>query len=142
MIFLSPSFTKMPIARPGAPIKRLSSPRLRVPLSEQFPKTFLRFLCPLAAPISTQLVSMDAPTSSRIAAAKAGDERAAGELIDEFHARIYAFLRRLTGNETDAEDLTQRTFARVWTSLGRFAGRSSIAAWIQAGARLAKTHAG
>lgn len=73
---------------------------------------------------------MEATSLSRIAAARAGDERAAGQLIEEFHARIYAFLRRLTGNDSDAEDLTQRTFARVWTSLNSFAGRSSVASWI------------
>lgn len=72
---------------------------------------------------------MDTPLQ-QIAAAQAGDERAAGQLIAEFHARIYAFLRRLTGSDQDAEDLTQRTFARVWTSLANFAGRSSISSWI------------
>ncbi len=73
---------------------------------------------------------MDATSPSLIAAAQTGDERAAGELIEDFHARIYAFLRRLAGNDADAEDLTQRTFARVWTSLNSFAGRSSVASWI------------
>ncbi len=73
---------------------------------------------------------MEATSASRIAAAQAGDERAAGELIAEFHQRIYAFLRRLAGNDADAEDLTQRTFTRVWTSLESYAGRSSVASWI------------
>lgn len=54
----------------------------------------------------------------------------AERLIDEFHARIYAFLRRLTGNDQDAEDLTQRTFLKAWSSLASFAGRSSESSWL------------
>jgi RNA polymerase sigma-70 factor, ECF subfamily len=65
-----------------------------------------------------------------IAAAQAGDLHAANRLIEEFHKRVYAFLRRLAGNDSDAEDLTQRTFARVWSSLDTFAGRSGVASWI------------
>ncbi|MBX3733826.1 MAG: RNA polymerase sigma factor [Verrucomicrobiae bacterium] len=67
---------------------------------------------------------------SRIAAAQAGDPQAAGELVSEHHERVFAYLRRLAGNDADAEDLTQRTFARVWTSLSRFSGHSSISSWI------------
>ena len=73
---------------------------------------------------------MEATSASRIAAAQAGDERAAGELVEEFQARIYAFLRRLVRTDADAEDLTQRTFAQAWTSLESFSGRSSVASWI------------
>ena len=54
---------------------------------------------------------MEAPPDPLVAAALAGDEAAAGKLIAEYHARIFAFLRRLAGNDADAEDLTQRTFA-------------------------------
>jgi RNA polymerase sigma-70 factor (ECF subfamily) len=68
--------------------------------------------------------------NSWIPAAQAGDRDAADRLIEEFHKRIYAFLRRLTGNDSDAEDLTQRTFARVWSSLNTFAGLSSVSSWI------------
>lgn len=74
--------------------------------------------------------NMEASAPLWIAAAQAGDVHAAGQLITGFHARIYAFLRRLAGNDHDAEDLTQRTFARVWTSLGTFAGNSSVSAWM------------
>src|SRR2546428_1321284 len=52
------------------------------------------------------------------------------ELIELFYERIYGFLRRLTANDADAADLTQRTFSRVWQKLPTFAGRSSPASWI------------
>jgi len=52
------------------------------------------------------------------------------ELIDLFYERIYGFLRRLTANDEDAADLTQRTFSRMLQKLSSFAGRSSPGSWI------------
>jgi RNA polymerase sigma-70 factor (ECF subfamily) len=62
--------------------------------------------------------------------AQRGDPDAAGELIELFYERVYAFLRRLSGNDADGADLTQRTFSRVWQALPTFAGRSSVSSWI------------
>lgn len=59
-----------------------------------------------------------------------GDHGATTELIEVFYEKIYAFLRRLTGNEADAADLTQRSFSRVWQALPGFSGRSSVSSWI------------
>jgi RNA polymerase sigma-70 factor (ECF subfamily) len=63
-------------------------------------------------------------------AARGGDRAAVIQLIELFYGRIYAFLRRLSGQDADAADLTQRTFARVWQALPSFAGRSSVSSWI------------
>lgn len=63
-------------------------------------------------------------------AAARGELSAATELVDRFYQPVYAFLRRLAGSEPDAADLTQRTFARVWSALPRFAGRSTLNAWL------------
>jgi RNA polymerase sigma-70 factor (ECF subfamily) len=65
-----------------------------------------------------------------VEAARGGQPSAAVELIELFYGRIYAFLRRLTANEADAADLTQRTFSRVWQALPGFAGRASVSSWI------------
>ena len=59
-----------------------------------------------------------------------GERVAEVDLIDLFYERIYAFLRRLSFNDADAADLTQRTFGRVWQSLPTFSGRSSVGSWI------------
>ncbi len=59
-----------------------------------------------------------------------GEQVAAVDFVDFFYEKIYAFLRRLSGNETDAADLTQRTFSRVWEALPSFSGRSSVASWV------------
>ena len=73
---------------------------------------------------------MDLQANQLVDRARHGDEAAAGQLIGLFYERIYAFLRRLAGNDADAADLTQRTFTRVWQSLPSFAGRSSVGSWI------------
>lgn len=67
--------------------------------------------------------------------ARDGDTTAASELILLHHERIFAFLRRLCGNDEDAADLTQRTFVRAWSALSSYAGRSSFSTWLHGIAR-------
>lgn len=62
--------------------------------------------------------------------ARDGDATAASELVMRHHGRIFAFLRRLCGNDEDAQDLTQRTFAKAWQALPSYAGRSSFSTWL------------
>jgi len=62
--------------------------------------------------------------------AKSADKNAACELLEIYHADIFAYLRRLCGNRQDAEDLTQQTFFKVWSSLGSFTGRSEFSTWL------------
>src|SRR5262245_35034619 len=62
--------------------------------------------------------------------AKTGDISAASELVGLFYERIYAYFRRLCGNEEDAADLTQKTFFKVWTSLASYQWRSSFSTWL------------
>src|SRR4051794_18395005 len=62
--------------------------------------------------------------------AKAGDTAAASALIDLHYQRIFSYFRRLCGNDQDAEDLTQKTFLKIWSALGSFQGRSSFSTWI------------
>ena len=59
-----------------------------------------------------------------------GNTSAASDLVREFHQLIFAYLRRLTGNDSDAGDLCQVTFLKVWQSLPRFRGQSSVSTWI------------
>jgi RNA polymerase sigma-70 factor (ECF subfamily) len=47
-----------------------------------------------------------------------------------YYADIYSYLRRLCGSTADAEDLTQQTFLKVWSSLDGFAGRSKFSTWL------------
>lgn len=62
--------------------------------------------------------------------AKAGDLAAAGELVALHYQKIFAFFRRWCANDADAEDLTQKTFAKVWAALPSYQGRASFSTWI------------
>ena len=62
--------------------------------------------------------------------AKKTDKDAACELLKIYYADIYSYLRRLCGSRHDAEDLTQQTFLKVWSSLDGFAGRSKFSTWL------------
>jgi RNA polymerase sigma-70 factor, ECF subfamily len=62
--------------------------------------------------------------------ARNGEVAAASELVTAFYQRIFAYLRRLSGNDEDAADLTQKTFARTWQSLGSYQRRSSFSTWL------------
>ncbi|MHC4574762.1 MAG: RNA polymerase sigma factor [Planctomycetota bacterium] len=62
--------------------------------------------------------------------AKAGDRRAAAELLGLSYEKVFNYLRRLCGSAADAEDLTQETFAKVWSALGDFRGQSAFSSWV------------
>ena len=62
--------------------------------------------------------------------AQAGDTDAARTLVDLTYERIYAYVRRLSGQDEDAADLTQKTFGKAWNSLHTFGGRSSFSTWL------------
>ena len=61
---------------------------------------------------------------------KKEDKSAASELLQIFYMDIYTYLMRLCGNQQNAEDLTQQTFLKVWTSFDSFAGRSRFSTWL------------
>ncbi len=58
-------------------------------------------------------------------------ERNAQETLYRDHVdRVLVFARQLTGNQADAEDLTQEVFLAAFRGLDRFAGRSSVRSWL------------
>jgi RNA polymerase sigma-70 factor (ECF subfamily) len=75
---------------------------------------------------------MSDPVETLVERARAGDFAAASELLEQFYERIFAYFRRLTGNEEDAADLTQKTFCKVWNSLANYNARSSFNTWLHA----------
>jgi RNA polymerase sigma factor (sigma-70 family) len=68
----------------------------------------------------------DDEEAQSIAAARAGDLRAFGRLVDTHQAPVRAFLRRLTGNWADADDIAQDAFARAWELLHRLDRGASL----------------
>ncbi|MFA6158314.1 MAG: sigma-70 family RNA polymerase sigma factor [Candidatus Paceibacterota bacterium] len=70
-----------------------------------------------------------------IRAYKDGDSAAFERLVDAYVDRIFSFVRRLSGDDTVAEDATQETFIKVWKGIVRFDENRSFRAWIFAIAR-------
>jgi RNA polymerase sigma-70 factor (ECF subfamily) len=63
--------------------------------------------------------------------AKGGDLTAFEELATRHEARIYTVARRITGNEHDAEDVTQKAFLSAVENLDGFREEASFATWLQ-----------
>jgi len=60
-----------------------------------------------------------------------GDPAAWAEMVRSHHRRVYGLCYRFTGNATDAEDLTQDVFLKIYANLASFdAGRGSLPVWI------------
>ncbi|MEO0574461.1 MAG: sigma-70 family RNA polymerase sigma factor [Pseudomonadota bacterium] len=62
-------------------------------------------------------MSNDIPVLQRIAN---GDQSAVAQCIDEFGGLIWSLARRLTPNESDAEDAVQEVFVEIWRFADRF----------------------
>jgi RNA polymerase sigma-70 factor (ECF subfamily) len=67
--------------------------------------------------------------------ASKGDAQAASELLSVSYEKIFAYFRRLCVDESDAADLTQKTFVKVWNSLPTYEARASFNTWLHAIAR-------
>jgi RNA polymerase sigma-70 factor (ECF subfamily) len=60
-----------------------------------------------------------------------GDSSAWTELVRAQHRRVYGICYRFTGNPTDAEDLTQDVFLKIYSNLSSFdTTRGSLQVWI------------
>jgi RNA polymerase sigma-70 factor, ECF subfamily len=61
----------------------------------------------------------------------AGEESAWEELAEAYTRRVYGMCYRFTGNDGQAQDLTQEVFLRVFKSLKSFrAGEGSLITWL------------
>lgn len=65
-----------------------------------------------------------------IARAQSGDMGAFRELVDQHRARAYTLALRILRSASDAEEVAQDAFVRVWTALPGFRGESSFATWL------------
>ena len=67
---------------------------------------------------------------------RTGDQQAWQQLVVSQHRRIYAICYRFTGSATDAEDLTQDVFLKLYRNLASFdVERGSFQTWITTLAR-------
>lgn len=57
-------------------------------------------------------------------------EEGFGLLLERYQEPLYWHIRRLVVSHTDAEDVTQEVFIRVFRSIAGFKGGSSLATWL------------
>ena len=65
-----------------------------------------------------------------VSRAKAGDTAAFDELVRKYRARVYSLALHLTGQASDADDITQDAFLKAYHKLPEFEGRSEFFTWI------------
>jgi RNA polymerase sigma-70 factor (ECF subfamily) len=72
------------------------------------------------------------PQSEEITLSKVrgGDRDAFRALVDQHARTVFRLAYRMTGNETDAEDMVQETFLRAWKQIDKFDGRATFGTWL------------
>ena len=73
---------------------------------------------------------MDNGLDANMELAQQGDHEAFRLLMEQHTRAVYKLAYRMSGNQHDAEDLTQETFLRAWKHIGRFDGRATFATWL------------
>ncbi len=71
-----------------------------------------------------------AEAAELVARAKTGDHRAFNQLVRTYRPRVYSLALHLTGQESDADDITQDAFLKAYDKLPEFEGRSEFFTWI------------
>src|ERR1700735_1668978 len=61
---------------------------------------------------------------------QAGSEEAFALLISQYQASIFGLISRVPNDPSDAADITQDVFIKVFRSIGSFHGDSSLRTWI------------
>lgn len=73
---------------------------------------------------------MDSLDAAAIAQVRAGDREAFRPIVERHSAMLFKLAYRITGNESDADEIVQETFLRAYRRLGSFDGRSSVKTWL------------
>ena len=77
-------------------------------------------------------VSVDANAADiELCRLAANGDLAAFEIIyQRYHRRTYSLTLRMTGSQTEAEDLTQEVFIQLFRKIGSFRGDSAFSTWL------------
>ena len=73
------------------------------------------------------------PDADLVARCQRGDDGAWSELVERYGKKVYAIAYHLTYDRSEAEELTQDCFLRLWENLDRYEpSEASLLAWIAA----------
>ena len=73
---------------------------------------------------------MEMGDAALVALAKAGDPHAFRALVERHSQKMFRLAFRLTGNETDAEDVVQESFLKAYRNLAGFDDRAAFNTWL------------
>src|ERR1041385_4359215 len=73
---------------------------------------------------------MELTDAAIVARARAGDADAFRVLVERHSRALFRLAFRMTGNESDAEDVVQETFLRAYRQLSKFDDRASFGTWL------------
>ncbi|REJ67359.1 MAG: sigma-70 family RNA polymerase sigma factor [Planctomycetota bacterium] len=82
----------------------------------------------------TEIIEHNIPrdeTAALIAAARAGDRDAFGELVVRYEAAVYATALRQLGNHAEAEELTQDVFVQAYERLYQLRDPRRFGGWLR-----------
>src|SRR5436309_15688768 len=65
-----------------------------------------------------------------LAACRRGDRRAFEELVRLSHRRVYSLAYRLVGDRSDAEDVAQEAYLRMYRGLAGFREEAQFETWM------------
>jgi RNA polymerase sigma-70 factor, ECF subfamily len=78
-----------------------------------------------------EMIEPPTPTDAELVRrAKAGTLDAFEELVSRHERRVFTIARRITGNDHDAEDVTQQTLLDAVEHLGEFREEASFGTWL------------
>src|SRR6185437_17082030 len=78
----------------------------------------------------TPSISAQSEEQALIAAAKAGDQRAYGQLLERHHAVAFRAAYLVAGSAADAEDATQEACMKAWLAMSRFRPDAPFRPWL------------
>src|SRR5437016_6985315 len=73
---------------------------------------------------------MEWSDETAVARARSGDADAFRLLVERHSRPLFRLAFRMTGNESDAEDVVQETFLRAYRQLAKFDERASFGTWL------------
>ena len=73
--------------------------------------------------------------SALAAGAREGSEKAFRKLVERYHPMAYAVVRGVLGDRSDAEDVAQEVFIKVFRGLSGFRGDAKLSTWVYTIAR-------
>jgi RNA polymerase sigma factor (sigma-70 family) len=128
-----PRPVRLPAAKLAAPSARRNAD-LRETGSQQPPERALpgkKTVAPGILATRVEVSKLETDWSQVVRRCMSGDSGAWAEMVRTHHRRVYGLCYRFTGNATDAEDLTQDVFLKIYSNLASFdAGRGSLPVWI------------